>query len=202
MSLQADLSAGYGNIRQTLLPAQVLHEPKKAGMVLVPLEHIHGIWGRGGHVFLVWKVGCARWRFSRAGSNVDWAVRVRANTLHDEGGNRGFEEPEDCCLSNVACYCSSKLSWPGSSSSSGFCKQPLRETQRETETHMERQQRGAQAAREEEVKLASNNMLVFHSTLFHYLILHMRVRFKVFTRQKLPCLYNKVVAQLWNHLNL
>lgn len=43
MSLQADLSAGYGNIRQTLLPAQVLHEPKKAGMVLVPLEHIHGI---------------------------------------------------------------------------------------------------------------------------------------------------------------
>ena len=53
MSLQTDLSAGDGNIGQTLLPAQVLHEPEKAGMVLMPLKHIHWIGGRGGHVFLV-----------------------------------------------------------------------------------------------------------------------------------------------------
>ena len=172
MSLQTDLSAGDGNIGQTLLPAQVLHEPEKAGMVLMPLEHIHWIGGRGGHVFLVWKVGCARWRFSRAAwSNVDWAVRVRANTLHDEGGNRGFEEPEDC---NVGLKQALAVSWPGSSSSSGFCKQqPLsrasRDPERDTLQQQWRAKRGAW-------KRASNNMLVFHYSLqLHYLILHMRV---------------------------
>ena len=64
MSLQADLAAGDGHIGQTLLPAQVLHEPEKAGMVLVPLEHIHGIGGRGGHVFPLKSWKCAMAVFS------------------------------------------------------------------------------------------------------------------------------------------